>query len=122
MTPNRTSKELSIVELATAGFLSAIPSTVITAPVERAKVLLQVSPTVYCVLHRLIRLSRSTPRTSTKALLTSCGNSTGKVVFAPSTVAALLQSHAMVPAVPLTLLRTRSRRRRSRLRARRRRT
>lgn len=42
LTPNRTSKELSIPELATAGFLSAIPSTLVTAPVERAKVLLQV--------------------------------------------------------------------------------
>jgi solute carrier family 25 carnitine/acylcarnitine transporter 20/29 len=33
---------LSTVELATAGFLSAVPTTLITAPVERAKVLLQV--------------------------------------------------------------------------------
>ncbi|KAI0830735.1 hypothetical protein BC628DRAFT_1313124 [Trametes gibbosa] len=42
LTPQRTSKELSIPELATAGFLSAIPTTLVTAPVERAKVLLQV--------------------------------------------------------------------------------
>ncbi|PCH33744.1 mitochondrial carrier [Wolfiporia cocos MD-104 SS10] len=42
VTPNRSSKELSVVELATAGFLSAIPTTLVTAPVERAKVLLQV--------------------------------------------------------------------------------
>lgn len=42
LTPNRTSQELSIPELATAGFLSAIPTTLVTAPVERAKVLLQV--------------------------------------------------------------------------------
>ncbi|CDO73194.1 hypothetical protein BN946_scf185007.g249 [Trametes cinnabarina] len=42
LTPNRTSKELSIPELAAAGFLSAIPTTLVTAPVERAKVLLQV--------------------------------------------------------------------------------
>ncbi|KAI0715136.1 mitochondrial carrier [Earliella scabrosa] len=41
-TPNRTNSELSIPELATAGFLSAIPTTLVTAPVERAKVLLQV--------------------------------------------------------------------------------
>ncbi|KAF9822085.1 hypothetical protein IEO21_00079 [Rhodonia placenta] len=41
-TPNRTTKELSIAELATAGFLSAVPTTLVTAPVERAKVLLQV--------------------------------------------------------------------------------
>jgi hypothetical protein len=33
---------LSIPELAVAGFLSAVPTTFITAPVERAKVLLQV--------------------------------------------------------------------------------
>jgi solute carrier family 25 (mitochondrial carnitine/acylcarnitine transporter), member 20/29 len=42
VTPNRTNKELSIAEYATAGFLSAIPTTLVTAPVERAKVLLQV--------------------------------------------------------------------------------
>lgn len=42
LTPNRTSGSLSIPELATAGFLSAVPTTLVTAPVERAKVLLQV--------------------------------------------------------------------------------
>jgi hypothetical protein len=42
VTPNRKSEQLSIPELAAAGFLSAIPTTVVTAPVERAKVLLQV--------------------------------------------------------------------------------
>jgi hypothetical protein len=42
LTPNRTSDTLSTAELATAGFLSAIPTTAVTAPVERAKVLLQV--------------------------------------------------------------------------------
>jgi hypothetical protein len=42
-TPNRENEMLSVAELATAGFLSAVPATLITAPVERAKVLLQVS-------------------------------------------------------------------------------
>ncbi|KAI6047750.1 hypothetical protein EDC04DRAFT_2863938 [Pisolithus marmoratus] len=42
LTPNRTSETLSTLELATAGFLSAVPTTLITAPVERAKVILQV--------------------------------------------------------------------------------
>ncbi len=42
LTPNRTNASLSTAELATAGFLSAVPTTLITAPVERAKVLLQV--------------------------------------------------------------------------------
>lgn len=42
VTPQRTSDALSTVELAAAGFLSAVPTTLITAPVERAKVLLQV--------------------------------------------------------------------------------
>jgi len=42
MTPNRTNESLSVSELASAGFLSAVPTTLITAPVERAKVLLQV--------------------------------------------------------------------------------
>lgn len=41
-TPKRTNEALSISELALAGFLSAVPTTLITAPVERAKVLLQV--------------------------------------------------------------------------------
>ncbi|GLB36001.1 putative mitochondrial carrier (TC 2.A.29) family protein [Lyophyllum shimeji] len=41
-TPKRTSDTLSTVELAAAGFLSAVPTTLVTAPVERAKVLLQV--------------------------------------------------------------------------------
>ncbi|KAG2159697.1 uncharacterized protein EDB93DRAFT_1236996 [Suillus bovinus] len=42
LTPKRTSENLSTAELAAAGFLSAVPTTLITAPVERAKVLLQV--------------------------------------------------------------------------------
>jgi solute carrier family 25 carnitine/acylcarnitine transporter 20/29 len=42
VTPNRTSQRLTVPELAAAGFLSAVPSTLLTAPVERAKVLLQV--------------------------------------------------------------------------------
>lgn len=42
VTPNRTSETLSTAELAAAGFLSAVPTTAVTAPVERAKVLLQV--------------------------------------------------------------------------------
>ncbi|GJE87641.1 mitochondrial carrier [Phanerochaete sordida] len=42
LTPHRKTKELSVAEYATAGFLSAIPATLVTAPVERAKVLLQV--------------------------------------------------------------------------------
>lgn len=41
-TPNRKTEALSTAELATAGFLSAVPTTLVTAPVERAKVLLQV--------------------------------------------------------------------------------
>jgi solute carrier family 25 (mitochondrial carnitine/acylcarnitine transporter), member 20/29 len=42
LTPNRASKDLSLGELAAAGFLSAVPTTALTAPVERAKVVLQV--------------------------------------------------------------------------------
>ncbi|KAL4268079.1 mitochondrial carrier family protein [Pleurotus pulmonarius] len=41
-TPNRSSDVLSTGELAAAGFLSAVPTTLVTAPVERAKVLLQI--------------------------------------------------------------------------------
>jgi len=41
-TPNRSDSALTTAEIATAGFLSAIPTTLVTAPVERAKVLLQV--------------------------------------------------------------------------------
>lgn len=42
VTPNRTSSILSVGELATAGFLSAVPGALVAAPIERAKVLLQV--------------------------------------------------------------------------------
>ncbi|KIM85131.1 hypothetical protein PILCRDRAFT_817112 [Piloderma croceum F 1598] len=42
LTPNRTTERLSTAELACAGFMSAVPTTLITAPVERAKVMLQV--------------------------------------------------------------------------------
>jgi len=42
VTTNRATESLSIPELAVAGFLSAVPTTLVTAPVERAKVLLQV--------------------------------------------------------------------------------
>jgi len=42
VTPDRETGSLSTTELAAAGFLSAVPTTLVTAPVERAKVLLQV--------------------------------------------------------------------------------
>jgi len=42
VTPERADPKLSTAEIATAGFLSAIPTTLVAAPVERAKVLLQV--------------------------------------------------------------------------------
>lgn len=42
-TPNRTSPDLSLGELAFAGFFSAIPTTLVAGPAERVKVLLQVS-------------------------------------------------------------------------------
>jgi len=41
-TPNRKDSTLSTSEIAAAGFMSAIPTTLVAAPVERAKVLLQV--------------------------------------------------------------------------------
>jgi len=41
-TPSRRDSALSTSELAVAGFMSAVPTTLVTAPVERAKVLLQV--------------------------------------------------------------------------------
>ncbi|GAA6063509.1 hypothetical protein JCM10212_004722, partial [Sporobolomyces blumeae] len=40
-TPSRTSSVLSYSELAAAGFFSAVPTTLVAAPVERVKVLLQ---------------------------------------------------------------------------------
>ncbi|PKI83588.1 carnitine transporter [Malassezia vespertilionis] len=40
-TPNRKSKELSLGELAFAGFFSAIPTVLVAGPAERVKVLLQ---------------------------------------------------------------------------------
>jgi len=41
-TSNRTSNTLSIAEVAAAGFLSGVPTSLVTAPIERAKVLLQI--------------------------------------------------------------------------------
>lgn len=41
-TPNRQDSGLSTLEIAAAGAMSAIPTTLVAAPVERAKVLLQV--------------------------------------------------------------------------------
>jgi solute carrier family 25 (mitochondrial carnitine/acylcarnitine transporter), member 20/29 len=41
MTPNRTAPQLSIGELAFAGFFSAVPTTLVAGPAERVKVLLQ---------------------------------------------------------------------------------
>lgn len=42
LTPNRTDPQFTPAEFAAAGFISAIPQTFVAAPVERAKVLLQV--------------------------------------------------------------------------------
>jgi solute carrier family 25 carnitine/acylcarnitine transporter 20/29 len=57
-TPTRTSKELSYSEYAIAGGFSALPTTLIAAPIERIKVLLQVrnlySPDRFRVLNRRI--------------------------------------------------------------------
>ena len=55
LTPNRTSQELTLGEYAAAGFLSAIPTTLVTAPVERAKVLLQVCSKLNCSYHLELR-------------------------------------------------------------------
>ncbi|CAH7686800.1 mitochondrial carnitine/acylcarnitine carrier protein [Phakopsora pachyrhizi] len=42
LTPSRTSKDLNYTEYAVAGAFSALPTTLIAAPIERIKVLLQV--------------------------------------------------------------------------------
>ncbi|KAF8319776.1 mitochondrial carrier [Clavulina sp. PMI_390] len=42
LTPDRPSPKLTIAELAFAGFFSAIPTTLVTAPAERIKVVLQI--------------------------------------------------------------------------------
>lgn len=42
VTPDRTSPGLSVPELAFAGFFSAVPTTLVAAPAERVKVVLQV--------------------------------------------------------------------------------
>lgn len=43
-TPSRTSQDLTIPELAFAGFFSAVPTTLLMSPSERIKVVLQVYP------------------------------------------------------------------------------
>lgn len=42
LTPDRKSQHLTIPELAMAGAFSAVPATLVAAPAERVKVLLQV--------------------------------------------------------------------------------
>lgn len=42
LTPDRPSQKLTIPELAFAGFFSAVPTTLLAAPAERIKVVLQV--------------------------------------------------------------------------------
>lgn len=68
ITPNRKSESLSVAELATAGFLSAGPSTLVTAPVERAKVLLQVCSIVRVIdeLYMFLYLGARTRRLRTQ--------------------------------------------------------
>ena len=88
VTPNRTSEHLTLGEYAAAGFLSAIPTTLVTAPVERAKVLLQVHLTAMtgCVSMSSDHLCRFKARVkegpNTRAFLTLLNTFTGKVDFA----------------------------------------
>ena len=42
LTPNRTDPKLTAAEITTAGFLSAIPTTLVADPVKCAKVILQI--------------------------------------------------------------------------------
>ena len=53
-TPDRKDKNLSLGELAFAGFFSAVPTTLVAGPAERIKVLLQVSAAHTC---RIVRPS-----------------------------------------------------------------
>jgi hypothetical protein len=61
-TPKRSSQTLSTPELAAAGFLSAIPTTLVMAPVERAKVLLQVRSPNFDPLVRARQYAKLDPR------------------------------------------------------------
>lgn len=68
-TPKRESSQLSTTELAAAGFMSAIPTTLVTAPVERAKVLLQVRLPILAFFHpSLTRRLGSRPGSCRKAV------------------------------------------------------
>lgn len=55
-TPQRKSSILSYGELAAAGFFSAVPTTLVAAPVERVKVLLQVSFLIIYLLETSARV------------------------------------------------------------------
>jgi solute carrier family 25 carnitine/acylcarnitine transporter 20/29 len=58
VTPNRTTPDFSLTEYAAAGAFSALPTTLVAAPMERVKVLLQVRT------HPGLRIARwSRPRT-----------------------------------------------------------
>lgn len=90
MTPDRTDPTLSTAEYATAGFISAIPQTFVAAPVERAKVLLQVMRFTYHIIYTFILLSRSkvkgVPSRDIAGSLMSLGDFTRKAAFAVSSV------------------------------------
>ena len=57
-TPQRKSSILNYTELAAAGFFSAVPTTLVAAPVERVKVLLQVSSSPLEILPVVVDLAR----------------------------------------------------------------
>jgi hypothetical protein len=102
-TPNRTSSVLSYGELAAAGFFSAVPTTLVAAPVERVKVLLQVRS---CSYSRCFRLSPppSFPSSSTLPPHISPSFHPRSYTFSPPVLIPLLRVDAR-SRLPTTLLR-----------------
>lgn len=118
MTPDRSSPTLSNAELAFAGFFSAVPTTLVAAPVERVKVLLQVRThsRFQCVLLRGFSADTSSTSpsrckvkvvsSSTLARSTPYANSTAREVCDQSTVEQVPRWRVTDRAVPPTSWRT----------------
>ena len=120
--PNRKESSLSTPEIAAAGFMSAIPTTLVAAPVERAKVLLQIQGQgkgstqytgVFDVLRRLYAEGgiKSVFRGSVATVIRDGPGSAAFVPFSSPVVHLLNRAYILtLSCLPVTLLLTRLRR------------
>lgn len=105
-TPERTSQKLTNAELAFAGFFSAVPTTTVAAPMERVKVLLQVSRgfgtgwEMTRELRHLYRCKGKEGSSFTAGPLTSCARSMRREGSRACSAGQARLSRVTVPGVP----------------------